>query len=163
MRNTKNSKEAQGVGTAQELQEQFNIATQDLFFQFDINTIKENWELTITSWIGSDYFESYNGLQRSNIFSFNLELIKYFETISSILEKSENQQIDFLIFKPLFDARDYKSSREHLNEVFTTFLMSDESDDLLARQDAILLNKAIIKYLKKVFLLCEMLYSKNVA
>ena len=90
---SQNSKEAQGVRTAQQLQEQFNIATLDLFSNFDYDDIKPSIDYLLLGWIGSDIFDQLNQPKRMATLDFFTRLLDYFEKA----EKEKNNQSEIKI------------------------------------------------------------------
>ena len=145
MQNTKNSKEVQCTGTAQEqMNEQFNIATKELHFAIDLDSIQTIYENLIYAWIGSQNCDLLNTNQRANIYFFNRELLK-------LLRESASETKDINLFTEFFEGWCLKTAKNYFYEVYEGFLFSDESDDLNARQHGILLYREIKCYLEKIF------------
>ena len=149
MRQSENSKEVQCTGTAQEqINEQFHIATKELYFTIDLDLIQTTFENLIYSWIGSQNCDLLNPNQRANIYFFNRELLK-------LLRESASETKDVTIFSEFIDDWSLETAKKYFYEVYEGFQLSDESDELAARQDGILLYREINCYLKKIFELGE--------
>lgn len=145
MQNTKNSKEVQGTElTKEQMNEQFNIATKELLLSIDLDFIQSTYEHLILAWIGSENLDSENRTQRSNIYYFNRNFLR-------ILSEASNGTKDVNLFTEFIDGWDLMSAKERIYEVYDGFLCSDESDDLTARLDGILLYKEINRYIEKIY------------
>ncbi|WP_310560884.1 hypothetical protein [Flavobacterium sp.] len=145
MQKEKNSKEAQGVGTAQEqMNEQFNIATKELLLFIDLDFIQPTYEYLILAWIGSENLDSDTKTERSNIYYFNRTFLRF---LSEASKGPENRNL----FTEFIDGWDLNNAKERFYEVYDGFLCSDESDDLITRTNGIFLYKELNRYLEKIY------------
>lgn len=152
MRNTKNSKEAQGVRTAQQLQEQFNIATLDLFSNFDYDDIKPSIDYLLLGWIGSDIFDQLNQPKRMATLDFFTRLLDYFEKAEK--EKNNQSEIKINLFTETINLNfnhQYKDVKKYLKETFSMFLHSSLSNEIDIRTDVVYRVEVLQEYLKKVY------------
>ncbi len=150
---SQNSKEAQGVGTAQQLQEQFNIATQNLLEQFGHKELKPCIDNLLLGWICSDYFELNDTSNRGAIFDFFTNALNYIQKLEIIKKTNENPEFHFAFYDEIMISKIFNDSKD-LKKIFKQslryFLQSEISNDNDLRNDVTYKVKKIRKYFKKI-------------
>lgn len=153
MRQSKNSKEAQGVRTAQQLQEQFNIATLDLHQTFHYKELKPCIDNLLLGWICSDYFEMVDTSNKGTIFSFFTNTLDYFHKIELEAKTNEAPVCEFSFFHEVMNSKNYgycNDVKKTFNQTLRFYLQSTVSNDWDFRFDVTSKVKVLKKYFKKI-------------
>lgn len=150
MQNTKKSKEAQGVGTAQQMLQQFNIASTELHEIFSYEDAKESINALLSGWIGHEFIENTSSLERINTFDFFQELSNHLQEHSKCFQKKRDH-VFLLEDYTFFLQRDRKKSNLYFEETIYCFLCSESADDLETRSNAVYHLKCIREYVNKIF------------
>jgi hypothetical protein len=141
----KNSKEAQGVGTAQEqMLVKFNEARKSFHSYFDLDTIKETYELLIYGWTYSEDCDSTPQKERGEIYYFNRHLLEF------LCEVAE-EITDVVIFINYIDGWSYKTAKNRIFEVYNGFLCGEDANDTQTRVIATMIYNDLKDFLKEMF------------
>lgn len=149
MQNTKNSKEVQSTVTAQQLQEQFNIATRELFQEADSSDFRKTINDLLSGWISSDLTDLTNRLERGNIYDFFTMLSIHFEKTGLIHNENIKASFPLELYEEIFWT-DLKTCKERFDEVIGAYIQSDLADDNATRSLTYYLHCVIKKYVTKI-------------
>ncbi|MBC7493781.1 MAG: hypothetical protein H7221_02150 [Flavobacterium sp.] len=145
MQNTKNSKEVQGTGTAQEqMLFEFNSATKELFTNFELDFIKPNYEVMIYGWIYSENCNASFPNERADIYFFNRQFLEFLTEVSTGTS-------DVKTFINFVDGWDLESSIKRLFEVYDGYLHGEDADDKNIRINCIWLYDQLKIYFKTIY------------
>lgn len=146
MQNSKNSKEVPGTGIAQQkLQEQFNIATKELFNYSDYPEFRETINNLLTGWLSTDHIENTTKEERVNIYTFFSELLIHIDKTSLIYEKDNNSIFPLELYEKLLFI-DFKTCKSIFEEVVDGFINSGLADNNQTRIVTYYVNNAIKEY-----------------
>lgn len=145
MQSKKNSKEAQGVGTAQEqMLVKFNEARKSFHSYFDLHTIKENYELLIYCWTYSEECDSDTLKERGETYYFNRHLLEF-------LCEVKEEITDVVIFLNYIDGWSYKTAKKRIFKVYNGFLFGEDANDTQTRVVATMMYNDLKGFLKEMF------------
>lgn len=151
MRNSNNSKEAQGVVTAQELQEQFNVATKEFLTWFSLTDLKKSVDELLIGWVGSDYFELKNSAKHA---AKTLDFFSKLQEFLAIAEKEKNsKEVNVLLVSKIMNTRfdhNYKKSKKYFKYTLKYFLESENANDSTTRSNVLYHIALLKKYYKKI-------------
>ncbi|WP_395052211.1 hypothetical protein [Flavobacterium sp.] len=153
MRNTKNN-ETQCVLTAQELQEQFNIATHNLVDKFAYKDLKPCIDNLLLGWLTSDYFELRDTSNRGTIFEFFTNSLEYYKEIETHVRDNQNHVFTINFFNETMNCKSvtcYKVAKKTFNQTLKYFLESTTSNDNEIRTDVLYKVDALKNYFKHIF------------
>ena len=149
MRQSKNSKEVQGTGTAQQLHEQFNIATRELFQEADSSCFRKTINNLLSGWLSSDLTDLTDRLERVNIYDFFSMLSTHFEKTGLISDANMKETFPIELYEEILWT-DLKTCKERFNEVAVAYIQSDLADNNEARSLTYYLYRVIKKHVIKI-------------
>lgn len=156
MQTEKRSKAVQGIElTKEQMNEQFNIATKELFSWFSYDEIKPSIDNLLLGWIGSDLFELEKKPERVTTLDFFNKLLLYFQKIDSeYISIADSKEIKIEWFNEFLTSNfdhNYKDIKKYFKLTLRCFLEDDISDDNLLRNDVIYRVEFLQKYFKKIY------------
>lgn len=142
--------------TKEQINEQFNIATKQLFTWFSYDEIKPSIDNLLLGWIGSSYFE----LKESNavkIFDFFNKSTLFFRLADNSINSTNEINIEFFndIMHSNFE-HDYKSVKKYFKHTLNFFLEENIADDNELRNDVLYKIKGLKKYCKTIYRLRQL-------
>lgn len=156
MQTERTSKKVQGTElTKEQMNEQFNIATKELFSQFSYEDIKPSIDNLLLGWIGSDFFElRYSSKKGVEIFDFFNKLLIFVQKAELKYDLAEKEEVSiswgYDFFNSTFD-QNYKDVKKYFKLTLLYFLENEFSDDNLRRNDVLYKVESMQKYLKKIY------------
>jgi c-di-AMP phosphodiesterase-like protein len=140
MRNTKTGEALQGNSTPQTLQE-FSKNIKDFKGYCNFQEAENQLQNLIIAWVGSDFIERQNKIERENTFTFFSDLQAI---IKSIYMDNPCDLTDLL------DRWDQKSIDKHIREITTSFVDSEAADCRETRMDGFYFLEMTEKLLKNI-------------
>lgn len=152
MQNTRNSKEVQGTGTAQEqLRQKCNVATKELLQIFTYkNGAKQSIQNVLLGWVGNEYIENTSQQERFDTLGFFLQLSNHLEDLDSKNLAYSDYEIPIETYS-IFLQSDRKTTNAYFEEVMNSFLLSELANDKEIRSDVVYHIGLIQKYVNKIF------------
>lgn len=152
MQNSKNSKEVQGTGTAQEqLQQKCNVATKELLQIFTYkNGAKQSLQNLLLGWVGNEPIENTSQQERFDTFGFFLQLSNHLEDMDSKNVAHSDYEIPIETYS-IFLQSDRKKTNGYFDNVINSFLLSELANDITIRSDAVYYIGLIQKYVNRIF------------
>lgn len=147
---SQNSKEVQGTRTAQQLHEQFNTATKDLFFQISYSDVKPSLQCVLLGWIANDFIENLPKEKRINIFKFYQKLCNHLEDFELLLNQTQNAIIPIENYNLFFEFN-HKEAKKHFKTSLHFFLLTEYANDIDVRSDVVYHVSTVRKYVNIIY------------
>lgn len=147
MRNTTTEEVKQGFISPKKLQEIFKISKK-LTSYYEFQDVEKHLQNVLLAWIGSDFIENQNKVERENVFLF---LSEFKILISSFFDVDKNQKENALqIIDNFFDSWTPDSINSILRQTKNSFICSDIADSKEMRIDGFEFLELIEDLLKKI-------------